>query len=434
MPLEWGAQRVNRSEGTVEVDAVGKVGNGSTPLQTGQWIASSHESGRTTTKAETTQVKEPTEATRKASSASLRFGLADEQGCQEVTTTNREPASTPSPAPFPEGWYFVASRQSVLAVKLTQKTWMGENIVIWCDENERICVAEAVCPHLGSDLGPATGGRVCDGRLVCPFHGFEFDATGQCVATPFARPPRSARLRVFHTQEILGLIFAWWGIRGRPPQWHLPADSLEQMGWSDAKIQTTRFPGHPQETTENSVDLAHLRYVHGYGNVKRVEPVSVDGPYLQSRFDFRSTRSIARFATLNFDLSANAHIFGLGYSFVDIHERSIGMDIRLWVLATPVDGTLIDLSLVSQVRELRSPKRWIAGLGFLPRSLRAPAMNRFIASQQLQDVFQDVVIWSHKRYLSRPRLCRSDGEITAFRAYCSQFYSSDVGDSGPPKP
>ena len=142
------------------------------------------------------------------------------------------------------------------------------------------------------------------------------------------------------------------------------------------------------------MDLAHLRYVHGYDNVKRIEPVSVDGTYLQSRFDFRSTRAIARFATLNFDLSANAHIFGLGYSFVDIHERSIGMDVRLWVLATPVDGTLIDLSLVSQVRELRSPRRWIAGLGFLPQRLRAPVMNRFIASQQLQDVFQDVVIWS----------------------------------------
>ena len=47
-------------------------------------------------------------------------------------------------------------------------------------------MAEAFCPHLGSDLGPAAGGRICDGRLVCPFHGYEFDATGQCVATPFA--------------------------------------------------------------------------------------------------------------------------------------------------------------------------------------------------------------------------------------------------------
>ena len=85
---------------------------------------------------------------------------------------------------------------------------MGVNIVAWCDEDGRICVAEAYCPHLGSDLGPDAGGRVCEGRLVSPFHGFEFDATGQCVATPYSGPPRYARLRVFETRDVLGLIFA----------------------------------------------------------------------------------------------------------------------------------------------------------------------------------------------------------------------------------
>ena len=320
-----------------------------------------------------------------------------------------------------------------MAAKLLQKTWMGENIVAWCDEDGRVCVAEAYCPHLGSDLGPAAGGRVCDGRLVCPFHGFVFDATGQCVATPYSVPPRYARLRVFETREVAGMVFAWWGIHGRAPQWSPPEDSLDQAGWSDLEIRTLRFPGHPQETTENSVDLGHLRYVHGYDSVDRVEPASVDRPCLDSRFDFKRTRTIARFATFTFDISANTRVFGLGYSFVEIRERSIGMDIRLWVLATPVDGTLIDLSLASQVREIRSPRRWIAGLGFLPVSLRAPIMNKIIVSQQRRDVQQDVVIWSRKRYQSRPRLCRSDGEIMTYRAYCAQVYP-DPSDAATPTP
>ena len=154
---------------------------------------------------------------------------------------------------------------------------MGVDVVVWSDEDGRVCVAEAVCPHLGSDLGPAAGGRICAGRLVCPFHGFEFDATGQCIDTPYDAAPRSARLRVFETRDIHGLIFAWWGIEGRAQQWSLPADPA-QGGWSDFEVRTIRFPGHPQETTENSVDVAHLRYVHGYDNVSDVQPVSVDGP------------------------------------------------------------------------------------------------------------------------------------------------------------
>ena len=218
-------------------------------------------------------------------------------------------------------------------------------------------------------------------------------------------------MRVFETREVCGLIFAWWGIGDREPQWRLPADPPDQAGWTSLAIRTTRFPGHPQETSENSVDLAHLRYVHGYGNVGRADPVSVDGPCLKSRFDFRTTRTIARIATLTLDFSTNTQVVGLGYSFVEMREHSIGMDMRLWILATPVDGTLIDLSLVSQVRELRNPKRRIVGLAFLPRRLRAPVMNKFMARQQKRDVQQDVVIWSRKRYQPRPRL-RSDGEIT----------------------
>ncbi len=116
------------------------------------------------------------------------------------------------PSPFPEGWYFVARRESLEKTKLIQMTWMGEDIVIWCDESGNVCVAEAFCPHLGSNLGPAAGGSVRDSRLVCPFHGFEYDADGHCVATPYAPAPPDMRLRVFETAEMVGLIFAWWGI------------------------------------------------------------------------------------------------------------------------------------------------------------------------------------------------------------------------------
>ena len=347
-----------------------------------------------------------------------------------MTTSPRVFAQDTLPSPFPEGWYFIASRQAIVKAKLIQKTWMGENIIAWADEEGRICVADAYCPHLGSDLGPAAGGRVRNGQLVCPFHGYEYDATGQCVATPYAEPPKTARLRVFESRDVAGLIFAWWGAGGRGPQWDLHPDPPNNDGWCNHAIRTIRFPGHPQETTENSVDLAHLRYVHGYGNVERVGKVMVDGPYLESRFNFKTVRRIAKIAKFSLSTSANTLVSGLGYSFVAIREHTIGMDMRLWVLATPVDGTLIDMWLVSQVREIRSPRRLGRGLVFLPRRLRAPIVNKFIAAFQHQDVRQDVVIWSRKRFRSRPRLCRSDGEIMPFRAYCAQFYPDPLDTAG----
>ena len=328
----------------------------------------------------------------------------------------------PALHPFPEGWYFVADRRSIVKRTLIQKRWLGQDIVVWRDDEGAICVARSVCPHLGSSLGPDVGGRVQGGLLVCPFHGFAYNAAGNCVATPFAEPPKSARLNVFETREIVGLVFAWWGIDGRPPQWDLPEEPEAPGEWSGMEIRTLRFSGHPQETTENSVDLAHLRYVHGYDNVEAVGTATVHGAHLESRFNFRRRSRFAGFGDAHYDVSAITHVHGLGYSFVDIREHTIGMDTRLWVLATPVDDTLIELVLVSQLRQLRKPRRAIAGLRFLPVGIRTRTMNKIIMSMQQKDVLQDVVIWQRKKYKSRPRLCRSDGAIGKYRRYCRQFY------------
>ncbi len=330
--------------------------------------------------------------------------------------------------PFPEGWYLIAPRETLLKEKLIEKTWMGEDIVAWCDEEGRVCVAEAVCPHLGSHLGPAVGGQVCNGRLVCPFHGFEFDATGQCVATPNAPAPKAAKLSVYETREIFGLVFAWYGAGGRPPHWFLPDEPPTGAEWGRLGFRTLRFRSHPQETGENSVDLGHLRYVHGYDNVNQVGSVTAEGAYLKSCFDFRRVRRILGVKDLVYDVSAVTHLHGLGYSFVEIHEKTIDMHARLWVLPTPVDGTNIDLVLASQLQEIRKPRRFISGLGFLPSRLRQRLMNQILLSQQKRDVLQDVVIWERKRFRTPPRLCKADGPIGLYRRYCRQFYPESSMD------
>ena len=227
--------------------------------------------------------------------------------------------------PFPEGWFYVAGCHDLERARsnIPRKTWMGVDVVVWADDNGRGCVAESKCPHMGANLGPDCGSRISQGRLVCPFHGFQFDSTGQYVATPFAEPPRSCRLRVLPAREIGGLIFTWWRIDDREPQWSLPAESPDQSGWSSLRVRTFRFPGHPQETAETSVDPAHLRFVRGYGSVSygsvsRWKPLSVDGPLLERQFDFLSKRRICDGPSLPFDISASAFIYGLGCSPVHL--------------------------------------------------------------------------------------------------------------------
>ena len=84
--------------------------------------------------------------------------------CQTMNRMDKLPA-------FPEGWYFVAAHDSILREKLIEKTWLGQDIVAWCGGEGGVCVADAICPHLGSYLGPEGGGRVCNGHLVFRFTG-----------------------------------------------------------------------------------------------------------------------------------------------------------------------------------------------------------------------------------------------------------------------
>ena len=262
-------------------------------------------------------------------------------------------------------------------------------------------------------------------RLVCPFHGYEYDITGQCVATPYAPPPKTARLNLFETREFEGLIFAWHGIGGRGPQWELPAPAGDATDWCDTRVWSNRFRGHPQEITENAIDLAHLRYVHGYDAVSRVGSAEVDGARLRFRFDFKRSQTVAGIKVFAYEATAVTYVYGLGYSMAEVRDRTIGIDTNLWALATPIDGELVELTLVSRMRRVREPRRPIVGMRFLPSRLRTRLLNRMVIATLSRDSMQDTLIWGRKRYRPRPSLCRSDGEIGVYRRYCKQFYPDE---------
>ena len=217
------------------------------------------------------------------------------------------------------------------------------------------------------------------------------------------------------------MVFAWWGSGGRPPEWHLPDGPPPGAEWCKLGFRTLRFPGHVQQLAENSVDFGHLAYIPGYDNVTPLGSMSVEGAYLRSTFEFKRVRRLAGMDMVH-EVTADTHIYGLGYSFVEIHEKSIDMRARYWVLATPVDSKRVELVLVNQVLQIRRPRRRIMGLRFLPMNLRHRVMNQILLAQQKRDVQQDVVIWERMRYCHQPRLCRADGPIGAYRRYCRQFY------------
>ena len=89
---------------------------------------------------------------------------------------------------------------------------LGEDFVIFRDGSGRYGLMDRDCPHRGADLA---FGRLEDGGLRCAFHGWLFDATGQCLETP-AEPENSTfcqriRQRAFPVTERNGILWAYLG-------------------------------------------------------------------------------------------------------------------------------------------------------------------------------------------------------------------------------
>jgi len=94
---------------------------------------------------------------------------------------------------------------------------MGEDLVIFKDESGNYGLVDRRCPHRGVDLGY---GRLEDGGLRCPFHGWLFDVGGNCLEQP-AEPAGSnfhtkVHLKSYPCREINGIIFTYMGV-GEPP-------------------------------------------------------------------------------------------------------------------------------------------------------------------------------------------------------------------------
>ncbi|MGY3462370.1 phenylpropionate dioxygenase-like ring-hydroxylating dioxygenase large terminal subunit [Bradyrhizobium sp. LM3.4] len=139
---------------------------------------------------------------------------------------------------------------------------LGENLVLFRDETGRYGLIDRHCAHRGADLA---FGRLEHGGLRCAFHGWLFDAAGQCIETP-AEPKDSKlcqniRQRSYPVVEKSGILWAWLG-EGKPPAFP-ELDCFVAPG-----THTFAFKGHMAcnwlQALEVGIDPAHASYLHRF--------------------------------------------------------------------------------------------------------------------------------------------------------------------------
>ncbi|MEW6493799.1 MAG: aromatic ring-hydroxylating dioxygenase subunit alpha [Cyanobacteriota bacterium] len=157
---------------------------------------------------------------------------------------------------YPVGWVSQLTAGNVMPVKIWQQA-----IALYRDEKGQIHALEDACPHKGVALHK---GKVQGCHLTCPYHGWEFNSSGECVRIPYLpenqKLPR-AKARSYPVQEKYNLI---WIFPGEPTlAATIEPPKIPEFDHPDSlKITVTaRMNAHFSICNENSMDVFH-GYLH----------------------------------------------------------------------------------------------------------------------------------------------------------------------------
>ncbi len=307
----------------------------------------------------------------------------------------------PFPA-YPNGWFAVAYGDEVEIGPVSPIEYFGQDLVVYRGEDGIARVMEAHCPHLGAHMG--YGGKVEGDGIRCPFHAWRFGPDGKCSDIPYSKKiPAAAKVTALPTCESNGLIYLWHHAEGKSPE--APVPSFEEYGsdeWGDYTRARWRVKSRMYDMGENPVDSQHFKYFHG----------GVSPEFKQVAKKDSGTRNVADLdmPTPRGDIkgSITSEFFGPGVGIV--HVR--GVVHTIIVLASiPIDEEHVDVRFSYMQRKTDDPKQQRLGKAMI---------------EELKRQFDaDVVLFEHKKYLTKPLLVPEDGPIAEYRRRARKDYTGE---------
>jgi len=175
-----------------------------------------------------------------------------------------------------DDWYAVCWSHEVRSEPRATRLY-GRPLVVWRTSTGALGAAEDRCPHRNV---PLSLGRVVDGCLECPYHGWRFDTEGACTRVPglvggAGSPGR--RLDAHAVQEADGLVWVWGRAGGTPTREPFRFPLLDRPGYSTVRDRVSaRATVHA--TAENALDVPHTAFLHrglfrGAGRAHEIEVV-----------------------------------------------------------------------------------------------------------------------------------------------------------------
>ena len=285
----------------------------------------------------------------------------------QLQSLKRAPDESAFPE-YPESWYLLC-RSSDLEHRPASLQALGRDLVAFRTDSGSLVVMDGRCSHLGADLGR---GHVRGECIECPFHGWRYDTSGNCVHMPGGHEiPSAARQKVYPAAERHGLVFFFNGgealfplpfVFDADPDDYVAAKPVEFL--ADCTWYMVAAHGYDSQHFET----VHSRRLHA--------PLVVDCP---SPFARRSTytadvlgdayydRLLRRFAGRTVEIS----ITTWGGTIVVITGKFARATSQFMICLQPVEGGKTYCHVVPFGRKLQSPlaRRLLQPLGLWVRRL-----------------------------------------------------------------
>jgi phenylpropionate dioxygenase-like ring-hydroxylating dioxygenase large terminal subunit len=159
-------------------------------------------------------------------------------------------------------WYPIARAEEILADKPLRVNLLSLPFVTFRDAEGNAHVLSDTCVHRGGSL---SAGTTKEGRVVCPYHGWEYGGDGKCHKVPSLgdqKPPARAKVDSYPVQERYGIVFAFLG--DLPEDERPPLHDIEEYGTPGWKTQLYVYDVacNYERSVENGLDPIHNEFVH----------------------------------------------------------------------------------------------------------------------------------------------------------------------------
>ena len=144
---------------------------------------------------------------------------------------------------------------------------LSERLIAFKDTDGKIGLMDEFCAHRGVSLW---FGRNEEGGLRCPYHGWKYDTSGQCIEVP-SEPISSGyceriKLRAYPCVELGGVIWTYMGSKEHMPP--LPEFEWTQLPTNHVYLSKRWQESNYLQAMEGGIDSSHVSFLHS-GDISR---------------------------------------------------------------------------------------------------------------------------------------------------------------------